>query len=496
MFKNLKPDRLKIVKFHKKSLPELVRLVFRKLKSARVRLFMILAVFSIVPLYFVDVMIPYYYRSSMIKDRKADLQTKAAVVAGEYADFESLSEAEKAGMYNQMVRYSAFETMRIRVINTNFVIQSDSYSFETGKTIINSRVISACNSKKSFSGYDKTTGTIEAVVPLYNKNNELMGVLSVGVDVSEIDKFQSEVSYRTGIIRTALVTILLAGAYIISKLYGKTLRKQFHTVEEIANGHTENRLSIKGDTQLQDFARNFNLIMDKASVLDESRQEFVSNVSHELKTPITSMKVLADSLLGQQGLPEELYQEFLHDISKEIDRENDIITDLLALVRMEKSESEINISSVNINEILEAVLKRLKPIAESKNIELIFESFRPVIADVDELKFASVATNLVENAIKYNNTDGTVTASLNSDHQYFYLKVTDTGIGISEENQDRVFERFFRVDKARSRETGGTGLGLAITKEIVMKHHGSIKIHSKEGEGTTFTVRIPLKYIA
>jgi signal transduction histidine kinase len=219
-------------------------------------------------------------------------------------------------------------------------------------------------------------------------------------------------------------------------------------------------------------------------------------VSHELKTPITSMKVLADSLLGQQGLPEELYQEFLHDISKEIDRENDIITDLLALVRMEKSESEINISSVNINEILEAVLKRLKPIAESKNIELIFESFRPVIADVDELKFASVATNLVENAIKYNNTDGTVTASLNSDHQYFYLKVTDTGIGISEENQDRVFERFFRVDKARSRETGGTGLGLAITKEIVMKHHGSIKIHSKEGEGTTFTVRIPLKYIA
>ena len=267
MFKNLKPDRLKIVKFHKKSLPELVRLFFRKLKSARVRLFMILAVFSIVPLYFVDVMIPYYYRNSMIKDRKADLQTKAAVVAGEYADFESLAEAEKAGMYNQMVRYSAFETMRIRVINTNFVIQSDSYSFETGKTIINSRVISACNSKKSFSGYDKTTGTIEAVVPLYNKNNELMGVLSVGVDVSEIDKFQSEVGYRTGIIRTALVTMLLAGAYIISKLYGKTLRKQFHTVEEIANGHTEKRLSIKGDTQLQDFARNFNLIMDKASAV-------------------------------------------------------------------------------------------------------------------------------------------------------------------------------------------------------------------------------------
>lgn len=276
-------------------------------------------------------------------------------------------------------------------------------------------------------------------------------------------------------------------------MFTKPIKRIGISIEEIAKGNMEEEKDYR---EVMDISNEFRQLVNKLNTQEKSRQEFVSNVSHELKTPITSMKVLADSLLGQQGLPEELYQEFLHDISKEIDRENDIITDLLALVRMEKSESEINISSVNINEILEAVLKRLKPIAESKNIELIFESFRPVIADVDELKFASVATNLVENAIKYNNTDGTVTASLNSDHQYFYLKVTDTGIGISEENQDRVFERFFRVDKARSRETGGTGLGLAITKEIVMKHHGSIKIHSKEGEGTTFTVRIPLKYIA
>lgn len=498
MFKNLKPDRLKTVKFHKKSLPELVRSVFRKLKSARVWLFMILAVFSIAPLYFVDVMIPYYYRSSMIKDRKADLQTKAAVVAGEYADYESLAEAEKAGMYNQMVRYSAFEIMRIRVINTNFVIQSDSYSFETGKTIINSRVISAYNSKKSFSGYDKTTGTIEAVVPLYNKNNELMGVLSVGVDVSEIDKFQSEVSYRTGIIRTALVTMLLAGAYIISKLYGKTLRKQFHTVEEIANGHTEKRLSIKGDTQLQDFARNFNLIMDKASVLDESRQEFVSNVSHELKTPLTSMKVLADSINSMPDAPKELYQEFMEDITNEIERETKIINDLLSLVKMDKSAAGLNVSSVNINELLEQILKRLQPIADKQKVELVLESFRPVTAEVDEVKITLAITNLVENAIKYNRNDGEgwVHVSLNADHQYFYLKVEDSGIGIPEESLDHIYERFYRVDKSHSREIGGTGLGLAITRNSILMHRGAIKVHSVMGEGTTFDVRIPLNYIA
>ena len=229
--------------------------------------------------------------------------------------------------------------------------------------------------------------------------------------------------------------------------------------------------------------------------IDEMRKEFLSHVSHELKTPITSMKVLADSLVGQENVPEELYQEFLTDIAKEIDRENDIITDLLNLVRMDSGNDKLNISTVNINELVESTLKRLRPIAEVKNIEVVLESFRPVMADVDEVKFNMVVTNLVENAIKYNVTDGWVRVSLNADHQYFYLKVADSGIGIEDDQQEHIFERFFRVDKARARETGGTGLGLSITKNIILLHEGTVKVHSKEGEGTTFTVRIPLKYI-
>ena len=184
----------------------------------------------------------------------------------------------------------------------------------------------------------------------------------------------------------------LFASWLCAVMFIKPIKRIGISIEEIAKGNMEEEKDYR---EVMDISNEFRQLVNKLNTQEKSRQEFVSNVSHELKTPITSMKVLADSLLGQQGLPEELYQEFLHDISKEIDRENDIITDLLALVRMEKSESEINISSVNINEILEAVLKRLKPIAESKNIELIFESFRPVIADVDELKFASVATNLV-----------------------------------------------------------------------------------------------------
>lgn len=250
-----------------------------------------------------------------------------------------------------------------------------------------------------------------------------------------------------------------------------------------------------GYTELKDFAEKFNTIMDKASLLDERRQDFVSNVSHELRTPITSVKVLADSLNMQEDVPIELYKEFMQDITKEIDRESKIIEDLLSIVRMDKPVSDLSITSVNVNELMEMVLTRLKPIAEKKNIEILFESFRPVVAEIDEVKFSQVISNLVDNAIKYNNIDGWVHVSLNADYQYFYIRVEDSGIGIPKESQDMVFDRFYRVDKARSRQTGGTGLGLAIVKKIILMHHGTVKLHSEEGSGTTFTVRVPLNYI-
>ena len=218
-------------------------------------------------------------------------------------------------------------------------------------------------------------------------------------------------------------------------------------------------------------------------------------MTHELKTPMTSIKVLADSLITQENVPAELYRDFMTDIVAEIDRENDIISDLLTLVKMDKKSTDLNISEVNINEMVELILKRLRPIAAKRNIELVLESFRPVLAQVDEVKLTSAISNLVENAIKYNVLDGWVHVSLNADHKYFYVKVEDSGIGVPEESQEMIFERFYRVDKTRSRETGGTGLGLAITKNIILMHRGAIKVYSKENEGTTFTVRIPLNYV-
>ncbi|MBR4808164.1 MAG: ATP-binding protein [Lachnospiraceae bacterium] len=183
------------------------------------------------------------------------------------------------------------------------------------------------------------------------------------------------------------------------------------------------------------------------------------------------------------------------DIAAEIDREDKIINDLLALVKMDRSSADLNIESVVVNDIIELILKRLRPIAVKNNVELVFESFRPVTAEADEVKLTLAISNLIGNAIKYNVDGGWVHVSLNADHQYFYVKVEDSGIGIPEEDLENIYERFYRVDKSHSKEIGGTGLGLAIARSAILKHRGSIKVHSVEGEGTTFTVRIPLTYV-
>jgi signal transduction histidine kinase len=254
-------------------------------------------------------------------------------------------------------------------------------------------------------------------------------------------------------------------------------------------------VTVPNNVETAQIAQTYNEILVRLKHMDESRQEFVSNVSHELKTPITSIRVLADTLLSMGDAPPEMYRDFLSDISREIDREGTIIEDLLAMVRLEQTGAELEVTPININELLERVLKRLRPIAAEREIEVYLESFRPVIADVDEVKLERAFTNLVENAIKYNNDGGWVRVSLNADHNYFYVKIVDNGVGIPEDAVDKIFERFYRVDKARSRNTGGTGLGLSITRTIIRLHHGVVKVHSEYGSGTTFHIRIPLNYI-
>ena len=288
---------------------------------------------------------------------------------------------------------------------------------------------------------------------------------------------------------------LLALAVFLSNWLVKPLRHMNKFIGDLVEGALDGDLDIHDCTETENISNTFNSLLAKLRLMEESRQEFVSNVSHELKTPLASMKVLADSLLVQEGAPVELYQEFMQDIAEEIDRENNIISDLLTLVKTDRKVTKLNVEVTNVNEFLEQILKRLRPIAEQGNIEMVFESNRNVSAEIDVTRLSLAFSNLVENAIKYNHENGWVRVSLDADHKFFYVKVSDSGMGIPEESLDYIFERFYRVDKSHSQEIGGTGLGLAITRSAVVAHRGAIRVQSEAGGGTIFTVRIPLRYI-
>ena len=316
------------------------------------------------------------------------------------------------------------------------------------------------------------------------------------VSCDTIQKTMDILNSKATVLQLIMMVIIIGLAFFLAGFLVKPLNKVTAAINEVKGGYSYEAIQVPDYAETVHIIDAFNQLLGRMKILDDTRQEFVSNVSHELKTPITSVKVLADSLLAQEDAPVELYREFMEDIAAEIDRENRIITDLLSLVKMDKTVSDMNITEVNMNDLTELVLKRLRAIARKRDIEVTFESNRQVIATVDEVKLSSVITNLVENAIKYNKEHGWVKVVLDADHQFFTLTVSDSGIGIPEDAQEHIYERFYRVDKSHSREIGGTGLGLAITRSAILMHRGSIQVSSVPGEGTTFVVRIPLTYIA
>lgn len=387
---------------------------------------------------------------------------------------------------------------RLIVMNKNYRILKDTYTGYQGRYFLSSDVIQIMNGKKK-KIITYPDGYMELMIPVVyenSKNDEILGIVMADVSMADIIGTKDEIRTQRALLSTVFILIGISLAALLSSLLTRDFKKVEKNLKYIAMGHEDELVEEVGSTEMKTTVQLFNDILSKIQVLEDSRQEFVSNVSHELKTPMTSMKVLADSLLAQEGMPEEVYREFLTDIVEEIDRENEIITDLLSLVKLDKKAAKVDIKATNINELLEVILKRIKPLAQKRNIEMTFESFRPVTAEVDQIKLSLAFSNLIENAVKYNKDDGWIRVSLNADHKYFYVKVADSGVGIPEDCQDQVFERFYRVDKARSRKTGGTGLGLAITRNAILVHKGAIKLYSKEGEGTTFTVRIPLNYHA
>lgn len=466
------------------------------LKSLKFRIFLLIILFGIAPTFLLRTGILSVYEKRAVNTRTVDITSQAKLLASQIVANNYLQDTSSKNITTQLDQLSTIYDGRVMLIDSSFTIVKDTYALDEQKTILAEEVMQAYNGE-TVQKYDADNHYIEMTFPMHDESGKnVIGVMLVSVSTDSIAATVAILKQYALMIQFLVAVIVVIAGFAVSTALVRPFRRLTKSIKDVQDGYEADFISVNSYSETETMSAACDEMLRRLQTLDESRQEFVSNVSHELKTPLTSMKVLADSLMGQEDIPVELYREFMTDIGAEIDRENKIINDLLSLVKMDKSAGNINITSVQINELLERIMKRLRPIAQKQNVELVMESFRPVVAEVDEVKLTLALTNLIENAIKYNNPDGWVHVSLNADHQNFFVTVEDNGIGIPKEAQNRIFERFYRVDKSHSREIGGTGLGLAIARNAIIMHRGAIKVHSMEGEGTTFTVRIPLTYIS
>ncbi|MCI7813673.1 MAG: ATP-binding protein [Lachnospiraceae bacterium] len=464
-------------------------------KSLQFRIFIFFILVGTIPLFILKYGMLYSHEEQMMDRHSAMIRNQCAQISKDLVETGYLEGQTSNIVDVELAQLARLYNGRVVVVDENFRIIKDTYGIDEGKFLISKEAMD-CFSAINTTFYDNETESAKIMIPVVCDNTEeIQGMMVISFPTTDISQSRKMLNKNVRVLQWGVLALVIIFAFYISRFLVKPFRKVTKFLEESSTGVEDEEISLPDYTETQLLTDAYNKMMARMKELDDSRQEFVSNVSHELKTPITSMKVLADSLLMQPDAPLELYQEFMKDMSEEIDRENKIINDLLSLVKMDKKAGDIHIQPTNINELLELILKRLRPIADKREVELVMETFRTVTAEVDEMKLTLALSNLVENAIKYNKEGGWVHISLNVDHKYFYVKIEDSGIGIPEESQERIFERFYRVDKSHSREIGGTGLGLAITRNAILMHRGAIKVYSKEGEGTTFTVRIPINYV-
>ena len=481
----------------------------KSLRSLKFNIFVLLIVVGLIPTIVLKYGIVQNYETRAVSVRTSEVQTQLKILANHLITYNYLQDTSSPVINAELEQLSNLYNGRVLIIGDNLKIVKDTYGISEGKTIISEEVVK-CFKGESMSNYDADHGYIEMTIPISEMvesteeneeksgetKEEYRGAMLISVSCDTIQKTMDILNSKATVLQLIMMVIIIGLAFFLAGFLVKPLNKVTAAINEVKGGYSYEAIQVPDYAETVHIIDAFNQLLGRMKILDDTRQEFVSNVSHELKTPITSVKVLADSLLAQEDAPVELYREFMEDIAAEIDRENRIITDLLSLVKMDKTVSDMNITEVNMNDLTELVLKRLRAIARKRDIEVTFESNRQVIATVDEVKLSSVITNLVENAIKYNKEHGWVKVVLDADHQFFTLTVSDSGIGIPEDAQEHIYERFYRVDKSHSREIGGTGLGLAITRSAILMHRGSIQVSSVPGEGTTFVVRIPLTYIA
>lgn len=460
--------------------------VIRPRVSAQLRYAITYVVITVVVLVFLNLYCAHANENLFKQSKYTSLLEKAQLTANEIA---ATGEINRSTAFGVILRTATTQSWVI-VTDEEGAVLYDSENSNLSTFTLPDEIFSALDGESPFSwDYRRGVMTAAVAVPIYTQQG-----LSGCVYMLDIDKNDGALlrSLHFNILTITLVLglFLIAFSVFYVRRYSHRLDKIMASMRIIQEGDYSHKIEMPGNDELRFLAEEFNYLTERLQISESKRRQFVSDASHELKTPLASIKLLSDSIL-QYDMDMETVREFAGDIGEEADRLTRMTMKLLALTKDEGDTALDEAEIIYMTPTVERVIKMLGGIAAQSRIriETDLQQDAPVLIQEDDLY--QITYNLVENGIKYNTPGGSLSISLHRQEDTVILRVADTGMGIPPEALNHVFERFYRVDKARSRASGGSGLGLAIVRSMVQRNNGEIHLQSTVGKGTTFTVAFP-----
>lgn len=421
------------------------------------------------------------------QSKQSAMTEKCLLASDEIAKLEVMNASTVSALVEQL---ESLTVTRMIITDQNGLVIYDSAAISQDKYCLLPEIVTALDGNDVFSwNFHDAVMESRAAAPIIYFGS------TVGcVYITEFDTAQGAMlsSLQNTILRVTLglEAVVLLFSFIYAIAFSRRIHRLMASMRIIQNGDYTHKVDMGGNDELTLLGHEFNDLTERLQTSEQKRRRFVSDASHELKTPLASIKLLTDSIL-QNEMDTDTIREFVGDIGDEAERLNRMAAKLLSLTRVdmdENAECEI----IHMEPTVRRVIRRLSKLAEGSGITIHVSSSQnaPVLMQEDDLY--QIVYNLLENSIKYNIPNGEIFVSLDQQEDNACLTIRDTGVGIPEDSIGHIFERFFRVDKARSRQSGGSGLGLAIVRAIVQRNRGEITVESTVGAGTTFRVIFPI----
>ena len=424
-------------------------------------------------------------RDAVYQEKERAMESQASTLASALTGLERPDEENVAEVL-RLLDMQGFERVTIANVDGYAVYDSDG----TGGEEVEPDLLTALEGKTVFRSVFRDGSFLSSYAIPIASARDITGAVFLRENDAERGQILRELKLQ---IRVLSIVIALA-ALVMAALYGTTvlgkLKQLSNAIRIVSGGNYKYRMEVQGKDELAELGREFNALTAYLEDTERQRRRFVSDASHELKTPLASIRLLSDSIVQTENMDVETMREFVSDIGNEAERLQHMTEDLLSLSRMD-DDIKIVPEPVDVKKSVLDAMALLRPVAAEKQVALHSDLDDGCIVLATKDNMHHIVFNLLENAVKYNFPEGSVTASLHAADGSVQLTVADTGVGIPEDERYNIFGRFYRIDKARSREAGGSGLGLSIVHDAVKAHGGTIQVGANEPHGSVFIVTFP-----